>query len=369
MELLGRFACVDLVETTILRLASCFVPILSCLILLLVTVFPLAQAMTAVRGQMVLGGGSISSWEASVRRPSVIYDGSSFMMWYAGQSKSGDQNIGLATSTDGISWSRHALNPVLRTGSTWDAGSVEQPWVIYDEGSYKMWFIGRTSRGDPPRSLGYALSPDGIHWREFAGNPVFRAESSMYWPVVFIVASLYVMYYNDETDRTTVATSKDGIQWTMSSSPISIPRSTIGWDSGAQLVSSVVKNGNVYVLSYYGARPEALSPSEIGFANSTDGTSWYPYEGNPVITHGVTGEGNWDSTAFLPTTVTVGDKYYVYYTGCQISGGCQIGLAILPTSQYSIPEFVYAVPMVALVLIMSALLLKIRWLASPTSTR
>ena len=83
-------------------------------------------------------------------------------MWYW----SGWQ-IGRATSSDGILWTKDASNPVLSEGQSGKA--VAQPNVLLEGGTYKMWF--RQGPADDS-SIGYAESPDGVHWTLSPYNPV-----------------------------------------------------------------------------------------------------------------------------------------------------------------------------------------------------
>jgi len=335
--------------------------------LVFVMVSPLVQASTPVSGQMVLDV-STKTWEAAVvGRPSVIYDGSSFMMWYHGETVAGVDSIGLATSTDGISWSRYLGNPVLKPGSGWDANSVLEPWVIFQAGQYKMWYTGQTmSNGQvTAQAIGYASSSDGIHWTEYSGNPVLAAGPHGAWddrgawlPVVVPTGSSYVMYYRGITGdlgQTGMATSSDGVHWTKGS-VISIPRGASGWDSYIQRVTSVTKVGGVYTM-WYDGRKGSNAISEIGCANSTEGISWNVFPNNPVITRG--SSGGWDSGGVWDAMpVSLGDKYYVYYSSFVGSSKLAIGLAILPMSQYPIPEFPLAITMAAAAVIMTGLALK-----------
>jgi len=288
------------------------------------------------------------------------------MMWYSARGSSRAYNIGLATSTDGISWSRYAENPVLKTGprGAWDSLSVRAPWVIYEGGVYKMWFEGQYRvwyvrehdagrRGIGWRSewsivtsaIGYATSTDGIHWTKYSGNPVLTAGKTGRWddgrisdPVVVSSGSSYIMYYTGisrqgTTSRIGVATSDDGIHWTKRDAPISIPIGSSGWDSYTRKLGGVTKVGNTYLMWYAGGSGP-YQPLQIGFAESTDGITWKAYPDNPVITHG--NVGTWDGGGiFSPVVVAVGDKYYVYYIANQVIRGYSIGVAILPISQYS----------------------------------
>jgi len=317
---------------------------------------------SAVRGQMVLDVGQ-QSWEVKyVRRPCAVYDGSTFMMWYAGTDKSaapGIDNIGLATSTDGVSWIRHQGSPVLKVGApgTWDSQSVNTPWVIREGNEYKMWYTGRrVGQYDFPQAIGYATSPDGVNWTKYSGNPVLTKGSAgafdddwVYLPVVISSVTGYTMHYtgassSSGTQGIGIATSTDGIHWTKKGN-ITIPSSH--WDSQGRgsRFSSIIKLGETFAASYDGLSQNPYNPSttstidQIGFATSTDGTNWTPYPGNPVITYGTS--NSWDDRGvFFPYILAVGSQYYVYYSGAnQETQKVTIGLAMLSASQYAIPEF------------------------------
>jgi len=327
---------------------------------------------SAVQGQMVLDvvpGG----WEsAHVWRPFVIYNGS-FMMWYSGENSGGIDNVGLSTSADGIKWARHPANPVLRVGlpGQWDANSVQAAWVIHEKGLYKMWFEGQTfSTGSIAKAaIGYATSPNGVEWTKYSDNPVLSSgaagawdEGRIYGPVVISTGNSYVMYYRGLSSQGTVgqtgmATSDDGIHWTKRASPISIPPSTSGWDSYLWFLGGAMKSGGVYTMWYHGLRASGAN-GEIGCANSTDGIVWNVYPGNPVITYGP--KGSWDEGGvYHPMAVTVGGNYYVYYEAYH-AGRHRVGLAILPMSQYPIPEFPWAVPIAAFAMTIAAFALRKR---------
>lgn len=324
---------------------------------------------------MVLDVGQ-QSWEAKyVRRPSVVYDGSTFMMWYAGTDKSaapGIDNIGLATSTDGVSWVRHQGNPVLKVGTpgTWDSQSVNTPWVIREGNEYKMWYTGgqRVGQYDFFQAIGYATSPDGTNWTKYSGNPVLTKGSAggfddswVYLPVVISSATGYTIYYTGAASssvlqRTGIATSTDGTHWTKKGT-ITIPSSQ--WDSEGRgpRFSSISKLGETFAASLDGLsqKPSATSTiDQIGLATSTDGTNWTPYPGNPVITYGTS--NSWDDGGvFFPCTLAVSSQYYVYYSGAnQETHKVTIGLAKLPASQYAIPEFA-SVPLLLSIVILAAI--------------
>ena len=80
-------------------------------------------------------------------------------MWYTGYSSSADiAQIGYATSTDGINWTKDSNNPVLSVGASgsWDSDLVANPAVIKDGSVYKMWY--EASDAGKWLRIGYATS-------------------------------------------------------------------------------------------------------------------------------------------------------------------------------------------------------------------
>ena len=87
----------------------------------------------------VMNVGSASEWDSGfLEGPSVIKEDGQYKMWYCGydievngQPSDGKANIGYATSTDGINWTKYENNPILVTGNnTWDSIYVQDPHVI-----------------------------------------------------------------------------------------------------------------------------------------------------------------------------------------------------------------------------------------------
>jgi predicted GH43/DUF377 family glycosyl hydrolase len=290
----------------------------------------------------------------------VIKTVSGFLMWYNAEDGMGIDRIGLATSSDGVSWTRYAQNPVLTEGSSsdWDRGSVNEAWVIYDGGLFKMWYSGETlTSANPSRAqiatyqIGYATSTDGIHWIKYSGNPVLTTGPSGSWddkwvwrPIVLSTSSSWLMYYSGESKSGAtgggMARSTDGVHWTKTTANIAVPKST--WDSSllrpsGSGASDVVKVNGGYLLWYSGWAGRD-SPWQIGFATSTDGLSWSPYADNPVIGPGTTVSDN--GGVMYPMIVLVGSNYYVYYATYAMGQlNRAIGLAILPQSRYHVPEY------------------------------
>lgn len=171
------------------------------------------------------GGGSWDGQEAD--GPTVIKDDGLYKMWYHGCDADNTAcSIGYATSTNGRDWSKYAGNPVLTgTGGEWDAGTALWPSVVKDGGTYKMWYNGGGGR------IGLATSPDGVNWTKEATNPVLTegwGGQAAYAHTVSREGGTYKMWLRSGAGDSIgigYAESDDGIDWTMS---ISNPLLTLG---------------------------------------------------------------------------------------------------------------------------------------------
>lgn len=119
--------------------------------------------------------GNATEWDGGfIEGASVIKDGSTYKMWYAGYDlTNGHVTVGYATSVDGIAWSKYASNPVLSTTPlAWDSVFVQDPHVIKIGGNYHMWYGGVDQPDFYGQQTGYAFSLDGINWTKSSNNPI-----------------------------------------------------------------------------------------------------------------------------------------------------------------------------------------------------
>jgi predicted GH43/DUF377 family glycosyl hydrolase len=120
--------------------------------------------------------------EHGVYAPEVFYDASDattpYRMYYTGRGRVFDA-IGLATSTDGITWAKTTDGvkpvPVVDHGAAGSADTfaAADPSVLKDGATFKMWYTGDDSS---KRRIAYATSEDGLHWRK--GGKVIAPEDS-----------------------------------------------------------------------------------------------------------------------------------------------------------------------------------------------
>ncbi len=119
-----------------------------------------------------------------------------------GNGTDGKANIGYATSPDGIIWTK-SNNPVLTTGTnSWDSIYVQDPHVIKQAGMYYMWYGGVDRFDFYGQQVGFASSPDGINWTKSTANPVLTTGNAGAWdantasfPSVLNDNGIYKMWY------------------------------------------------------------------------------------------------------------------------------------------------------------------------------
>ncbi|MBK8051301.1 MAG: hypothetical protein IPK16_31885 [Anaerolineales bacterium] len=220
-------------------------------------------------------------WDSEgVGAPSVLYDANAklWKMWYAGLSLyGGGYQIGYATSPDGITWTKHANNPIfVASTSGWDDLNVLSPNVIYRNGQYHMWYAGRGDR----LQIGYATSPDGINWTKSAKNPVLPFGGDLDWdngeiasPSVLWMGDHYEMWYqgyNRVVQRTFIghAYSPDGATWTKYDVNPVMGGQPLTWDAFSVYYPAVVQAGDQLMMWFHG-EPSALEKNRSVLRSGT----------------------------------------------------------------------------------------------------
>lgn len=143
--------------------------------------------------------GDEGTWDAAaVKSPSIVRQGDSWLMFYAGhgyEPKDGEavppgmvgaSALGLATSQDGITWAKRS-EPVFvgRPDLPWEDGAVDRTSVAWDGERYLVVYAGRTGG-----SRGMATSSDGVEWQRVSEQPILTAVD-LPRPTI-LSASLYV---------------------------------------------------------------------------------------------------------------------------------------------------------------------------------
>lgn len=137
--------------------------------------------------------GAFGQWDGTwVESPAFYFDSTAneIYMWYNGiDTATWKIQIGLATSTDGATWVRYPVNPVLQVGG-W--GSYDDMWLgtpalIRFENKFLMFYSGTSAlsynavtEAFDTVSICLATSTDGISWTKHSLNPLFITQTSPY---------------------------------------------------------------------------------------------------------------------------------------------------------------------------------------------
>ena len=297
----------------------------------------------------VLTVGAGGKWDDFwVQFNTIWKEGSTYYGYYQGAQSDNLFRIGLATSTDGITWTKDttADGKVLDVGGagTWDSEQVGYPMVWKEGATWYMLYAGRKA-ATGVQSIGLATSSDGIAWDKDVSwtNPVYVSQAA--WDAKFMEpgtrmvkeGSTYYLYYggNDASVLETstaigLATSDDLITWTASgNNPILSTGGAGAWDAAA-LGPTVMKFGSTYYMWYEGAAGGTFDNSYVGLATSSlKDSDWSKVSGNPIL--GTGGDTTWDNKwSEVGVIVDFGTEWRMYYGGSKGSGTtprCQAGFA------------------------------------------
>ena len=142
-----------------------------------------------------------------------------------------------------------------------DPYSISYPFVLQDEGIFRMWYGSNLGWGrdqkDMAHLIKYAESDDAIHWKRngiIALNFKNEREYAMSRPYVLKENGLYRMWYSyrGESYRIGYAESEDAISWRRKDEEVGIDVSESGWDSEMIEYPFVFEHKGVQYMLYNG---------------------------------------------------------------------------------------------------------------------
>jgi hypothetical protein len=167
--------------------------------------------------------------------------------------------IGLAVEQTDNSFKRYAVGPLLDRSLS-DPFSLSYPFILYDEGLYKMWYgshkkWGKTTN-DMIHHLKYAESIDGIHWvpKDVICLHTTVEHYAFSKPCVIKENGLYKMWYSYRGGKYRIgyAESTDGLVWKRKDSEVNLSMSEKGWDSNMLCYAYVFDYNNKRFMLYNG---------------------------------------------------------------------------------------------------------------------
>lgn len=245
-------------------------------------------------GSPILSNGSTYSWDAYGTETcwTIKISDSLYCMYYSGypyvDSNNNQQRaqIGLATSSDGVNWTKSLNNPILTIDTTsitnrWSSWGLWGPVVLKESSDYKMWYLGvgpDSAGGQMVWGIGYATSTDGISWNRNA-EPVIYSDTSSFFKKISDIAVLKIdsTYYiwfsatkqDNDNYETWLAKSNDGITWEIDSLAPVLPKGPAGsWDYFNAFAPSVLQIGNELEMWYHGSSDTSATNLKIGLATA-----------------------------------------------------------------------------------------------------
>ena len=205
----------------------------------------------------VLFPGPYGTWDSHAVTPgTIIKDGGIYRMYYNGWADQyGAWHIGLATSTDGINWEKHP-QPILSGTSGWEY-QIGASSVIKIDGTYYLYYYGRNL---PNYKIGVATSTDGINFTRYTGNPILTNQEIwehngvLYASVIEDNTQLKMVYMSTGINGFGFATSSDGLNWTKANNnPFFTNENTSnGWAAGKIAYPNMIKVPNETRIYYSG---------------------------------------------------------------------------------------------------------------------
>jgi predicted GH43/DUF377 family glycosyl hydrolase len=158
-----------------------------------------------------------TGWESlEAFNPGVVEVNGVYHMLYRGTRPVNISEIGAATSTDGVHFTRYAGNPVIGQRLPDESVAAEDPRLFYLNGMYYSFYTGFGPGGT---ELNEATSTDALHWHELGavisgtknGAVVSDPEGRP-----MRIGGQYLMYYGDDffnTGGIGYASSTDMVHW------------------------------------------------------------------------------------------------------------------------------------------------------------
>lgn len=238
--------------------------------------------------------------------------------------------VSLAAIHDAVpfgKWRRASREPILAPqGGGFESAGVFNPAVVPKDGDFVMLYRAQDSKGTS--SLGYATSPDGIHFTR-RPEPVLIAAApyekggGVEDPRIVQMGDTYVLTYTGYNNldgrgpegkdaQLCLATSRDLTHWTRGGVilPAYQGRWNVGWTKSGAIVPEKI-NGN-YWMYYLGEDGERRHP--MGLASSVDLIHWNDATDQPAL---AARAGRFDSRVVEPgpPPLVLPDGIFLIYNG------------------------------------------------------
>ncbi len=186
---------------------------------------------------------------------------------------------------------------------TWDKMIRERGFILKEKNEWKLWYTGYNPDSIDTHFLGYATSTDGINWKRFPSNPIYK---NSWVEDMFVVNhnNKYYMFAEARNDIMHWFTSQDGIAWS-DEGAVKI------YETNGTLIEGVLGTPTVWIEDDVWYLFYEKRDSGIWLSKSTDLKGWKNIDDDPVIT---TGPELYDKYAVaMDHIIKYNGKYYGYY--------------------------------------------------------
>ncbi|MHB8972027.1 MAG: glycoside hydrolase family protein [Pirellulaceae bacterium] len=231
-------------------------------------------------GNPVFSGTGTDTWDRAIReRGYIMREEGTYYLWYTGyRGASADTKfIGLATSSDGIHWTRDAANPVF--AQSW----VEDMCVVKWDGVYTMFAEGRDDIAHQLTSTDRRAWHDhgSLDIRQTNGQPISPGPYGT--PTVWVEKGNWYLFYERADAGVWLAASADRKVWAnVQDQPVLQPGPD-GYDQQAVALNQVIKYKGRYYAFYHGTGQQPWKDWCTNVAVSPDLIHWRKYPRNPLI--------------------------------------------------------------------------------------
>ncbi len=148
-------------------------------------------------------------------------------------------------SADGVTFDQSTLTRVLAPSEYWERTGVANPFVYYKDGAYFLFYIASSPTND--WSIGLATSTDGISWNKCQNNPILFNASS---PVLFEKGNISYLLFSSGLGVERLETNQPLTCTTSWSNRQVVVKNGTTYDSRALNSPSIVENNNRLSLYY-----------------------------------------------------------------------------------------------------------------------
>jgi sucrose-6-phosphate hydrolase SacC (GH32 family) len=231
-------------------------------------------------GNPVFQATGTGTWDDKIReRGFILREGANWYLWYTGYKKGSDPTkyLGLATSSDGLTWTRNTGNPIHTTD--W----VEDMFVHKEGKTYYMFAEGKDD-------VAHLLSSaDRIHWKELGpldirytnGQPLTKGPFGT--PAVWKEKGTWYLFYERNDEAVWLATSKDLKTWTNVQDEPVLSKGPEAYDRYGVAFNQIIRHKGKYYAYYHATAFQDWREWSVNVAVSDDLIHWKKYAGNPII--------------------------------------------------------------------------------------